>query len=164
MAYRLPKITSEAITSARLARRNSGVPRPMSPAAGAAPVMRSLVLREGAQGEGGDPRFLHQTAAAKVRQVDDGGGLVDVTAELVDQLRGGNEGAAGGDQIIHQQYLGAGGQCIAVDLDTGFAVFGVVTGADAVCRQLARLAEQDQRLVQLVGQHRAEQKAAGIDG
>ena len=46
----------------------------------------------------------------------------------------------------------------------GFAVFGLVTLAQHVSRQLALLAEQDQRLVQLVGDDRANQKAPRVHG
>ncbi|MNP79768.1 hypothetical protein D3C76_1776870 [compost metagenome] len=46
----------------------------------------------------------------------------------------------------------------------GFAVLGLVTLAQHVSRQLALLAEQDQRLVQLVGDDRADQEAARVHG
>src|SRR5690606_40612823 len=106
---------SEASTRPRLARRKAGVPRAISSGAGGSPDISSFVLFEGAQGEGGNAGVLDQTAPAQIRQVDDGGGLVDLRAQLIDQLRGGEEGAAGGDQIIHQQHLGAVGEGIAID-------------------------------------------------
>src|SRR5690554_7969073 len=91
----MPKITSEARTRPRLARRKAGVPQAISSGAGGSPDISSFVLFEGAQGEGGNAGVLDQTAPAQIRQVDDGGGLVDLRAQLIDQLRGGEEGEIG---------------------------------------------------------------------
>src|SRR5690606_32527603 len=122
MAYRLPKITSEAITSARLARRKAGDPRAISSGAGVTPDMGLLVLFEGAQGKGGDTGVLHQAAAAQIGQVDDGSSFVYLRAQLIDQLGCGQKGASGSDQIIDYQDLVAFLQRIAVHFDTGLAV------------------------------------------
>jgi hypothetical protein len=45
-----------------------------------------------------------------------------------------------------------------MDFEQGFAVFGLIAFAEHIGGQLALLAEQDQRLVQLVGDDRAARK------
>ncbi len=45
-----------------------------------------------------------------------------------------------------------------------FAVLGRITFGQYVRRQFALLAEQHQRLVQLIGQYRTDQKTTGIHG
>src|SRR5690606_11642415 len=164
MAYRLPKTTSEEMNKARLARRKAGVPRSIRAGALASEGIDLFVLFEGAQGKGGDAGILDQPRAAQVGQVDDRSGFVDFSAEAGHQPGRRQEGAAGGDQVIQQQHLVTLGQRVAVDLQVRLAVLGAVALTQAVSGQLAGLAEQDQRLVELIGQYRTQQEAPGING
>src|SRR5690606_6010291 len=163
MAYRLPKITSEEMNSARLARRKAGVPRSIRAGALASAGIGLFGLFEGAEGKGGDAGVLDQSRTTQVRQVNDGCCFVYLGAELGDQARGSQEGAASGDQVIEQQHPVTLVQGVTVAFDMGLAVLGADGLAQALGGQLAGLAKQDQRLVQLVGQYRAQQKAPCID-
>src|SRR5690606_2046071 len=82
MAYRLPKITSEEMNSARLARRKAGVPRSIRAGALASAGIGLFGLFEGAEGKGGDAGVLDQSRTTQVRQVNDGCCFVYLGAEL----------------------------------------------------------------------------------
>ena len=60
--------------------------------------------------------------------------------------------------------LSPGFEAVDVDLQGGLAVFQGVGHGAGVGGQLAGLAHQDQRLVQVQAQGRAEEEAAGFDG
>ena len=64
--------------------------------------------------------------ASQLGQVDDGGALHHRGAQAFQQLAAGHHGAAGGDQVVHQQHAVAGLAGIGMDFDRGAAIFELV--------------------------------------
>src|ERR1019366_3464583 len=109
------------------------------------------------------PMLLQPRTSADVRQVDDEAAFDDLAAHFFNQLAGGFCRAAGGDQVIHQQYFFAHCDSVGVDLDAVGAVFEFVVVAYGFGGQLAFLADRDEAFVQRVSQRCAEDKAARFD-
>ena len=107
--------------------------------------------------------FLQTCVSADVGQVDDEAAFDDLAAHLFDQLASGFRGAAGGYQVVDQQYPFALGDRIGVYFDAVGAVFELVVVAYGFGGQLAFLADRDETLAQRVGQRRAEDEAARLD-
>jgi hypothetical protein len=77
-------------------------------------------------------------------------------------LTGGGERAAGGQQIIHQEHVGAGVETVDVHVQLGAAVFKIVLHLVRAVRQLPRFAQRHERFVHLQRQGRREQKATRL--
>src|SRR3989344_33787 len=118
---------------------------------------------EGGQREGWDADVLQFLRPAEFGQVDDRGSFMDAGAHASYQLGGGEEGATGGDQVIEQQYRVAFTQAVGMNFQVRFAILGAIGLRKHVGGQFALLAEQHQRLVQLICEDRADQKTAGVE-
>lgn len=106
------------------------------------------------------PMLLQPCPSADVRQVDDEAAFDDLAAHLGYQRAGGFCGAAGSDEVVHQQHAIAFLYRVGVDLDAVGAVFERVVVADGFGGKLAFFADRDEALVQRVSQRRAKDKTA----
>src|SRR5258707_11172333 len=85
-------------------------------------------------------------------------------AQRLGQLQAGVGGAAGGQQVVHDDYFLAGLDSVFVDLQRVNAVFQLITPLGGFCRQLARLADGNETGVQTIGQGRAKDETASFNG
>ncbi len=84
---------------------------------------RGSVPLELHQGSHGDAEVAEPLRAADFRQVDDETGCHHFGPELTQQVHRGRRGAAGGDEIVHEDDPVAGADGIDMDLDLVGAVF-----------------------------------------
>jgi GNAT superfamily N-acetyltransferase len=96
-------------------------------------------------------RELHKERAAR-----------DLTARFLDQPATGLHGAAGRQQVIHEQHLRVGSHAVNVDLELGAAVFQVILQRMRAVRQLAGFAQRDERSIQEQSQRSREQEPPGF--
>src|SRR5438132_15246 len=78
-------------------------------------------------------------------QLDEEGTTSNLAAGLLDKLAAGAHGAAGGEQVIHEKHTGAFGHAVTVHVQLGAAIFKFILEGIGAIRQLARLAERDER-------------------
>ena len=89
--------------------------------------------------------------------------LDDFAAETGDHVIDRGHRAAGGKQIIGNQDTLAGLDGIRMDLEGIGAVFEIIGLAEGFERKFPRFTHQDDAGTELVGQRRADDKAAGFD-
>ncbi|CRX21656.1 hypothetical protein PAERUG_P54_1_London_24_VIM_2_04_13_03639 [Pseudomonas aeruginosa] len=92
----------------------------------APPGVSTLVESERGETEGGDAGVLQASGAAEFRQVDDRRGLEDPGPEASYQARGRQQGPAGGDEVVEDQYAVAFAEAVGMYFEEGLAVFGLV--------------------------------------
>lgn len=119
-------------------------------------------------GEGTDRVYIqatltHGLAPTQVGQLYDGSSFVHVGTQALQQLGSGDHGAAGRDQVVDQQYALAGAHGIGVHFHRCIAIFQGVIFCHRTVGQFALLAHRHKAQVQLIGQYRAQNKAARID-
>ena len=95
-------------------------------------------------------------APAQFRQVDDKGAADHLCAQPLDQLDPGLGGAAGGQQVIHQQHLFARLQCVGMQFHHRLAIFQRIGLLNGRPRQFALFAYRDKAHGQLM-RNRASQ-------
>src|SRR2546426_208047 len=69
-----------------------------------------------ANGKNGQPGGPEQLRTPEFGKIDDGGSLGDGAAEALDQAGAGHHRAAGGDQVVDEQYAVTGLDGVGVDL------------------------------------------------
>ena len=97
-------------------------------------------------------------AAMQPFQLEQANDFDHSSAERLEQLCSGLQRAAGGDEVVNQHDAHARLDVITVYLDGGGAVLQLIGHAGGRTRQLAGLADRDERLVQLIGDWHAEQE------
>src|SRR3989449_6945916 len=102
-------------------------------------------------------------AAAQVGELDHEGAGEHLAAAALDQLDGRRGGAAGGEEVVHDQHSVAGADRVVVDLERVAAVLELVARGVGLGGELAWLAHQRDAGAEPVGHRRADQEAARLD-
>src|SRR5229473_3669949 len=101
--------------------------------------------------------------AVEEGKLDGEGGAFDGAAELLDELGGGSGGAAGGEQVVTNDYALAGFDGVFVDFKGVCAVFQGIRDAGGFGGEFLRLSNGDETGVEPVGQGGSKNEAAGFD-
>src|SRR2546422_4318147 len=102
-------------------------------------------------------------AAAQVGELDHEGAGEHLAAAALDQLDGRRGGAAGGEEVVHDQHSVAGADRVVVDLERVAAVLELVARGVGLGGELARLAYERDAGAEPVGDRRPDQEAARLD-
>src|SRR5215212_11057992 len=93
---------------------------------------------------------------------DEEGDARDDAAGVLDELAHGAGGAAGGEEVVHDEDAVAAGDGVDVDFEGVGAVFELVGGGYGFPGELVGLAGENEALAGAVGEGSAEDEAAGF--
>jgi hypothetical protein len=107
--------------------------------------------------------WVQGSAAVEKGEFDQDGYANKVCAELVDESDGCRSGAAGGQEIIHNENGFAGEDGVLMKLDVGFAVFERVCGLACKPWEFSFFPDGNEPGTETVGYGGGEDKSPGVD-